>query len=321
VGSSTSDFGIPGVDEHAYPLKTLPDAVRLRNHILNCFERADACPELVDTGILTTVLAGGGPTGVELAGALSELIGQNLARDFPHLDVTQARVVLVEMLDHLLGGFAPSSQRHALETLQAKGVEVRLETAIASVDRDRVTFKDGTSIASATTVWTAGIRANPLADRLGLPQGKGGAIVVNPDLTVAGRPEVFVIGDLAAVPDRHGRSHPQVAQVAIQGAHHVARCIRRHGLGQPNKAFRYHNHGMMATIGRRAAVAEIPGGLKLRGTAGWISWLAVHIMFLVGFRNRVVVLVSWAWNYLTWDRASRVILEEDSTTPTGQHRA
>lgn len=321
VGSSTSDFGIPGVDQYAYPLKTLPDAVRLRNHVLNCFERADACPELVDEGILTTVLSGGGPTGVELAGALSELIGQNLARDFPHLDVTRANVVLVEMLDHLLGGFSPSSQGHALETLQAKGVDVRLNTAIASVEPDRVTFTDGTSIASATTVWTAGIRANPLADRLGLPQGKGGAIVVNPDLTVADRPEVFVIGDLAAATDPQGRPYPQVAQVAIQGAHHVARCIRRHGLGKPNKAFRYHNHGMMATIGRRAAVAEIPGGLKLRGTTGWVAWLAVHLMFLVGFRNRAVVLISWAWNYLTWDRASRVILDDDSTTPSGQHRA
>jgi NADH dehydrogenase len=133
--------------------------------------------------------------------------------------------------------------------------------------------------------------------------------------------EVFVIGDLAAVASAHGDPLPQVAQVAIQGARHVSRCIRRHALGKGYKPFRYHNHGMMATIGRRAAVAEIPGGIKLKGTVGWISWLAVHIMFLVGFRNRVVVLLSWAWNYLTWDRASRVILEDDSSTPTGQHRA
>jgi NADH dehydrogenase len=321
AGSSTSDFGIPGVDQHAFPLKTLPDAVRLRNHVLTSFERADACPELIDEGILTTVLAGGGPTGVELAGALSELIGQNLARDFPHLDVTRAHIVLVEMLDHLLGGFAPSSQVHAFETLRAKGVDIRLNTAIAAVEEGRVLFKDGTSIASFTTVWTAGIRANPLADRLGLPQGKGGAIVVNPDLTVGDRNDVFVIGDLAAMTNAQGEPLPQVAQVAIQGARHVARCIRRHALGKDYKRFRYHNHGMMATIGRRAAVAEIPGGIKLKGTVGWLSWLAVHIMFLVGFRNRIVVLLSWAWNYLTWDRASRVILEDDSSTPTGQHRA
>ena len=321
VGSSTSDFGLPGVDKFAFGLKTLPDAMRLRNHVLTCFERANACPELIDEGILTTVLAGGGPTGVEMAGALSELIGQNLARDFPHLDVTRANVVLVEMLDHLLGGFSPSSQAHALATLRTKGVDVRLNTAIASVEADRVDFTDGSSVACATVVWTAGIRANPLADRLGLEQGKGGAIVVNHDLTVPGRPEVFVIGDMSGGLDHHGKRYPQVAQVAIQGARHVARSIRRQALGRSSKAFHYHDHGMMATIGRRAAVAEIPGGLKLRGTTGWLAWLAVHLVFLVGFRNRIVVLVNWGWNYISWDRASRVILAEHETTPTGHKRA
>jgi NADH dehydrogenase len=321
AGSATSDFGIPGVDEHAFPLKTLPDAIRLRNHVLTTFERADACPELVDEGVLTIVLAGGGPTGVEMAGALSELIGQNLARDFPHLDVTRAGVILVEMVDHLLGGFAASSQAHAMETLQAKGVDVRLKTAIAAVDADCVTFKDGTKVRCGTTVWTAGIKANPLADLLGLEQGKGGAIKVGADLSVPGHPEVFVIGDLAAATDKQGKPYPQLAQVAIQGGRHVAKSIRGHASGRPSKAFHYHNHGIMATIGRRAAVAEIPGGLKLRGTIGWLSWLGVHLLFLVGFRNRVVVVVSWAWNYLSWDRASRVILEEVSRTPTGQQRA
>ena len=321
AGSSTSDFGIPGVDEYAFPLKTLPDAVRLRNHVLTCFERADAMPALVDDGLLTFVLAGGGPTGVELAGALSELIGQNLAQDFPHLDVTKASVVLVEMLDHLLGGFSPSSREHALHTLQAKGVDVRLNTAIAGLAADRVTFKDGTSIRCGTTIWTAGIRANPLAEKLDVPKGKGGAIEVTKELTLAGRPEVFVIGDLAFAADRHGKPHPQLAQVAIQGGRHAAKNIRRHTMGRPYKPFKYHNHGIMATIGRQSAVAELPGGLKLRGTIGWLSWLGVHLVFLVGFRNRVVVIINWAWNYLSWDRASRVILQEDSTTPSGQHRA
>ena len=321
VGSSTSDFGIPGVDEHAFPLKTLPDAVRLRNHILRTFERADASPGLVDDGLLTIVLAGGGPTGVEMAGSLSELIARNLAGDFPHLDVTKARVVLVEMVDHLLGGFSPTSQAHARETLLAMGVEIRLNTAISAVGESSVTFKDGSTIRCGTVVWTAGIRANPLADRLDLPKGKGGAIVVAPDLTVPDHPEVFVIGDLAAATDRHGEPYPQLAQVAIQGAKHVARTIRRRMLGKAPRPFRYHDHGIMATIGRRAAVAEVPGGLKLQGTPGWLAWLGVHLIFLVGFRNRVVVMFSWAWGYLTWDRASRIILDESSTTPTGQHRA
>jgi NADH dehydrogenase len=312
VGSSTSDFGIPGVDEHAFPLKTLPDAVRLRNHILATFERADARPELVEEGALTIVLAGGGPTGVELAGSLSELIGRNLAADFRTLDVTRARVVMVEALDHLLGTFSPSSQRHAADALRAKGVEILLGSPIAKVTADGITLGDGTVIATHTVVWTAGIRANPLADRLGLEQGKGGAIKVGPDLAVPGRPEVFVIGDLAGAADRHGQPFPQLAQVAIQGGKLVAHNIVRRHEGKPPRPFHYRNKGIMATIGRRAAVAELPLGIKLQGGLGWFSWLAVHLVFLIGFRNRAVVIVNWAWNYLTWDRASRVILDDGS---------
>jgi NADH dehydrogenase len=321
AGSSTSDFGIPGVDAHAFPLKTLPDAVRLRNHILVTFERADACPELIDQGAMTIVLAGGGPTGVEMAGSISELIGINLATDFPRLDVTRARVVVVEALDHLLSGFSPSSQRHALEALTAKGVEVLLDSQISEVTAKGTALKDGTAIVSQTVVWTAGIRANPLADRLGLPQGKGGSVKVGRDLSVPGRPEVFVIGDLAAATDAKGQPYPQLAQVAIQGGKLVARNILRRQEGKSGRPFHYVDKGIMATIGRRAAVAELPLGIKLRGGLGWFSWLGVHLVFLVGFRNRAVVLVNWAWNYLTWDRASRVILDDGSHTPTGETRA
>jgi NADH:quinone reductase (non-electrogenic) len=309
AGSATNDFGIPGVAEHAFPLKTLPDAVRLRNHILTTFERADADAGLVRDGIMTVVIAGGGPTGVEMAGALSELIGRNLARDFPHLDVTEARVVLVEMADHLLGGFSAVSQQCALRSLHTMGVEVRLQATIASVAPDRVTLGDGTVIPCGTVIWTAGVRAGPLADRLGLPRGKGGSVAVEADLSVAGHPEVFVIGDLAFAM-RRGRPLPQLAQVAIQGGRHAARCIRRIDAGRSTRAFRYHDHGIMATIGRRSAVAELPGGIKLRGTPGWLAWLLVHLVFLIGFRNRAVALVNWSWNYLTWDRASRVILDD-----------
>ncbi|HSS10425.1 MAG TPA: NAD(P)/FAD-dependent oxidoreductase [Acidimicrobiales bacterium] len=321
VGSSTTDFGIPGVAEHAFPLKTLPDAVRLRNHILTTFERANANPSLLDDGVLTIVVAGGGPTGVEMAGALSELIGRNLATDFPQLEVTQARVVVVEMADHLLGGFSPVSQASALKTLQTKGIEVWLNAAIAAVAADRVTLKDGAVVTCGTVVWTAGVRPNPVADYLGLAQAKGGAVKVNADLSVPGHPEVFVIGDLSGATDRLGRPYPQMAQVAIQGGRHVARSIRRRQKGKRTHPFRYHDHGIMATIGRRSAVAELPLGLKLRGTPGWLAWLGVHLVFLIGFRNRVIVLIKWAWNYLTWDRASRVILDDGSHTPTGQRRA
>jgi NADH dehydrogenase len=321
AGSSTSDFGLPGVTEHAFPLKTLPDAVRLRNHILATFERADSNRSRLDDGLLTIVVAGGGPTGVEMAGALTELIGRNLAKDFPHLDVTQARVLLIEMADHLLGGFSPKSQQSALLTLRTKGVEVRLNTAIASVEAERVLVHDGDPIPCGTVVWTAGVRANPIADELGLAQGRAGEVRVNPDLSVPGHREVFVIGDLAAAVDRNGQPYPQMAQVAIQGGKYVARCIRRRQKGKQTRPFRYHDHGQMATIGRRAAVAELPLGIKMRGTPGWLAWLGVHLFFLIGFRNRVIVLVNWAWNYITWDRASRVILDDGSHTPTGRLRA
>jgi NADH dehydrogenase len=322
AGSSTSDFGIPGVAEHAYPLKTLPDAVRLRNHVLTTFERVDsAASPGADPGALTVVLIGGGATGVEMAGALAELIAHNLAADFHHLDVSGARVLLAEMTDHLLPGFSPASQQAALRTLEAKGIEVRFGTSLAEVTAEGVRFADGTVVAARTVVWTAGVRANPLAEVIPGDKGRGGAVPVRPDLSLPGHPEVFVIGDLAATPGRDGSALPQVAQVAIQGGRHTALNIRRQLAGQRTRPFRYRNKGIMATIGRRSAVAELPGGLHLRGTLGWLSWLAVHLVFLVGFRNRTLVLINWAWNYVTWDRASRVILDDGAKTPTGGHRA
>jgi NADH dehydrogenase len=321
AGSSTSDFGLPGVAEHAFPLKTLPDAVRLRNHVLRTFEAADTDGPVPAAGALTTVLIGGGSTGVEMAGALAELIAHNLASDYRDLDVSRARVVLVEMTDHLLPGYSPRSQQAAVDTLRAKGVELRFDTSLKEVTPDGVTFADGDHLEASTVVWTAGIRANPLAERVPGKKGKGGAIEVETDLSLPGHPEVFVIGDLAAATDRHGDPLPQVAQVAIQGAKHTARNIGRHLAGKPTRRFRYLDHGTMATIGRRSAVAELPGGLAFRGTLGWLAWLVVHLVFLVGFRNRVVVMANWAWNYLTWDRASRIILDEGERTPTGQVRA
>jgi NADH dehydrogenase len=320
AGSSTTDFGIPGVADYAYPLKTLPDAVRLRNHILTMFERADANPKRAEADT-TIVLIGGGPTGVEMAGALSELISHNLARDFKDLDLSQAKVVVVEMTDHLLPGFSERSQERAREALAAKGVEVRFGTKLHKVTERGVAFEDGSEIDAATVVWTAGVRANPLADCFPGDKGKGATIPVGPDLSLTGHPEVFVIGDAAAAAGRHGEQLPQLAQVAIQGGRRAAGNLLRRMAGRSTRPFRYSNHGIMATIGRRQAVAELPGGITFGGTLGWLSWLGVHLLFLVGFRNRLVVLTNWAWNYLTWDRASRVILDDGSRTPTGQRRA
>ncbi len=313
-GSSTADFGVAGVKEHAFPLKSLFEALRLRNHVLEVFEEADALPARRE-GLLTIVLAGGGPTGVEMAGALAELIETNLALDFPQLDVASARVVLVEATDHLLGGFSERSQAEALRVLRVKGVEVLLGAPLAAVEDWGIRLVDGREIAARTVVWTAGVKASPLAALVPGDKAANGTVPVEADLSLPGHPEVFVIGDLARVLDRAGKPLPQLAHVAIQGGHHAARAIRCRLAGEPTPSFRYRNHGVMATIGRQAAVAEMPGGIVLRGSAGWLAWLGVHLFFLIGFRNRLLVLINWAWSYITYDRASRVILENRAVDP------
>jgi NADH dehydrogenase len=310
AGAVSSDFGVPGVAEHALPLKTVADATRVRSTVLRRFEEANTDPSLLADGTPTFVVAGGGPTGVELCGALAELFTKVLAKDFKNLDVSRAQVVLVEMTAHLLGGFTPRSQAEAKVELELRGVEVRLGARIASVGRDKVQLDDGTVIPARTVVWAAGVKANPLADSLGLPQSARGGIKVGADLTVPGHPEVFVIGDLAAARGPDGKPYPQLAPVAMQNARHVARSISRRIQGKQTKPFHYVDKGIMATIGRRSAVAELPYGVRFGGTLGWPSWLALHLVFLIGFRNRVVVLVNWAWNYLKWDRGNRVIVED-----------
>ena len=272
------------------------------------FEAADADPTELDRGGLTFVVVGGGPTGVETAGAMAELFAVVFRKDYPALDVSRARVVLVEMQDHLLDPFKASSRRHALDTLAARGVEVRLGAKVTSVAPDHVTFADGEVVPCQTLVWAAGVQANPLAATLGLPQDRGGRVVVGPDLRVPDHPDVWAIGDIAATRDRRGDLLPQLAPVAMQSGRHVARQIRRQLQARPTEPFRYVDKGTMATIGRRAAVAELPGGIRLRGALAWLAWLGLHLVFLVGKRNRLSVLLNWAWNYVTWDRGPRLIL-------------
>lgn len=311
AGAATADYGIPGVAEHAWPLKSLPEATRLRNHILTQFERVEAEPGLVDDGVLTFVVAGGGPTGVELAGATAELLDRVVRRDHPHVDLTRARIILVEMMDALLAPYSEKSQRYTRQALEDRGVEVRLGTAISEVHEDRVVLSDGDDIPTSTVVWTAGVKANPLADALGLEQTKGGRVVVAPDLRVPGHPEAYVIGDLAGASDDEGTLHPQLAPVAIQQGKHVADQILRTARGEVTVPFSYLDKGTMATIGRNDAVAEIPFGIELRGFVAWIAWLGLHLLYLVGFKNRATVLLNWTYNYLTYDRAARLILDQD----------
>ena len=315
AGATVGWFGVPGAEEHGFPLYTLNDAVRLRNHIVERFEAADADPSLIDDGALTFVVVGGGPTGVEMAGALAELFAVVFRKDYQHLDVGRARVVLVEMQDHLLSPFAQASRDHALDTLVARSVEVRLGAKVGDVGPSHVTFVDGETVPAHTLIWAAGVRPNRLADTLGLPQGRGGRIAVRGDLSVEGHDGVWAIGDIAAATGKDGRPLPQLAPVAMQAGKHVAKQIVRRLQRKPTTAFRYIDKGTMATIGRRAAVAELPFRIHLRGGIAWLAWLVLHLVLLVGPRNRGSVLVNWAWNYLTWDRGPRLILRPDRTDP------
>lgn len=317
AGASTNFFGIEGVEQHSFPLKSIPEAVNLRSHVIRQFEQADASPALVDEGALTFVVVGGGPTGVEMAGSLVELFSKVLRKDFPKLDVSRARVILLEAVDRVLAPFHESSQKVALEALQRMGVEVWLNEAVVRATADTVYLKSGREIPTRTLIWAAGVRANPLADALGLEQTRGGRVVVNPNLSVPGHPNVYIVGDMAASSYADGKLHPQLAQVAIQGAKHAARGIIRQLNGEPARPFVYRDYGIMATIGRNAAVAELPIRVRFRGFIAWLMWLFLHIMYLVGFRNRLNVFINWAWNYFTYDRSSRLIVDTESVAPKG----
>jgi len=315
-GAVTADFGVPGVAEHAFALKHLDDALALRAHVLDVFERAAADPHFAAGGGIDIVVCGGGPTGVEMAGGLSELFTKVLAKDFPQLLVREARIVLVEPAARLLTPFHPSSSARALRTLRRRGVDVRLGVGVARIEHDRVDLTDGSSVQAHTAVWASGVAAEGLAAATGAATGRGGRLVVGDDLSIPGHPEVFAVGDIAATAGRDGAPLPQVAQPAIQGGRHAARQILRRLDGKGTHAFRYRDKGQMATIGRHDAVAEFANGWRISGPLGWLAWLGLHLVYLLGFRNRVNVLVNWAWNYVTYDRGSRILRESERSTPS-----
>ena len=305
LGSTNHYFGLPGAEEHSFTLKSIEEGIDLRNHILRCVEQAAREPDAaVRRHLLTFVIIGGGPTGVEYAGALAELLYQPLDKDFPELNLRQeAQVVLVEAADGLLRGIGGGD--YALQRLQRMGVDVRLQTQVSAIQADGVVLGDGQLIPTASPVWTAGVQGVPLA-QLDLPRVRGGRIPVRPTLQAEGYDNVFVVGDLAYL-EQDGQMLPGVAQVAMQGGQHAARNILRHMAGQPLLDFRYKDKGAMATIGRNAAVANI-GGRQFTGFVAWVLWLVIHIFFLIGFRNRLGVLTNWAWNYLFYERVVRLIL-------------
>ena len=315
AGSRDHYFGNPEWQALAPGLKTVEDATEIRRRILLAFEAAEREPDPARRSAwLTFVIAGGGPTGAELAGTLGEIAHHTLRQDFRHIDPRQARILLVEAVDRVLPGYPASLSAKAAVSLQRLGVEVRAATRLTAIAPDNVTLRTATgseTIPARTVLWAAGIRAAPLgqvlATRAGAELDRGGRVRVAPDLTVPGHPEIFVIGDMAAATNAAGEFLPGVAPVAIQQGRYVARAVARRLRGAPPPApFRYVDHGRMATIGRGAAVAEI-GRLRFAGYPAWLVWLFVHLLQLVEYRNRVLVLIQWAWNYFTWGRGARLI--------------
>ena len=287
-------------------LKTLEDALEMRRRILLAYERAEREQDPAKRrALLTFVVIGGGPTGVELAGALAEISRQSLARDFRHFDPGSARIILVEAGPTLLAAFPESLRQAAQKDLERLGVEVRLGTFVTGVRDGRVDMGN-MAIDAATILWAAGVSASSLGATLGVPTDRAGRVLVQPDLTIPGHPEIFVIGDLAALIGPGGKALPGVAQVAIQMGRHAVKNIIRALEHQPYRAFVYKDLGNMATIGRASAIADF-GRVRLRGWFAWLAWLFVHIMNLIGFRNRIVVLVQWAWAYFSYQRAIRLI--------------
>ena len=315
TGSAHSYFGHREWAERAPGLKTLDDALEIRRRVLLAFEAAERETfEDEQRRLLTFVIVGGGPTGVELAGALAEIARQSLRQDFRNIRPESARILLLEGAPHLLTAFPERLREAARASLIRLGVDVRTNTVVIGVDATGVAFRSQDveeRLLAQTVLWAAGVEASPIAKALGAPLDRAGRVRAEPTLAVPGRPEIFVAGDICAL-NQDGVPLPGVAQVAMQEGAHAAQNVLRHLRGEPLEPFRYRNYGNMATIGRGSAVADI-GPVKTAGLLAWLIWLFIHIFWLIGFRNRIAVLGEWAWSYITFQRRVRLI--------TGQSRS
>jgi NADH dehydrogenase len=311
LGGSTSYFGHPEWEEFAPGLKTLEDALRIRSQVLLAFEKAeDEEDSAKRQQLMTIVVVGGGPTGLELAGAFAELTRTVLKRDFRRIDPAQARIILLEAAPRVLSNFPADLSTSALRQVEHLGVQVRTSTPVKAIRRGEVELGSGEIIHAENILWAAGVSAVPLSGKLGVEVDRAGRVKVNPDLSLPGRPEVFAVGDLALVLQKDGKPVPGVSPAAMQMAKHAARIIQQeleHGAVLPQRpAFEYWDRGTMATIGRSAAVAWI-GKLHFSGFIAWLTWLLVHLVFLIGFRNRLAVLLQWTYSYFAYKRGARII--------------
>ncbi len=311
LGGCTSYFGHPEWEEFAPGLKTLEDALRIRSRVLLGFEKAETTTNAAEReALMTIVIVGGGPTGVELAGAFAELARTVLRRDFRRIDPAQARILLIEAAPSILGHLPPDLSESARRQLTALGVQVRTSVRVAAIRQDEVELAGGEKIRAENIIWAAGVSAVPLTGKLGVELDRSGRVKINPDLSLPGHPEVFAIGDMALVPQANGQPVPGVSPAAMQMARHVARIINdelnRGAAGAVRPAFKYWDKGTMATIGRSAAVAAV-GRFHFSGLPAWLAWLFVHLIFLIGFRNRLAVLLQWTYSYFAYKRGARII--------------
>jgi NADH dehydrogenase len=307
TGVSANFFGIPGADQQSMSLYTRRDAVALRERLESELEQRSWGG--VTAGLSITI-AGGGATGVELAGTLAELRNIALPASFPRIDPTTMKVTLIEQAPALLAAFRPREREYARRQLEQRGVDVQLGMAIKELAPGQVLLADGTSVPSDITVWAAGVAAPPAIGRLGLAHGHSGRLLIGPDLRVQGEDRIFAAGDISV-----SASDPvaQLAQPAIQQGRHAAQQILRLIAGQDTAVFHYHDKGIMATIGSRSAVVELSAGIRLRGTLAWLAWLGLHLYTLLGNRQRIVTLVNLSWRYLTWSRGGGIIVGDDPT--------
>jgi NADH dehydrogenase len=309
-GSSHAYFGHDEWEPFAPGLKTLEDAITIRRRLLLAFEKAERETDPArQRDLLTFVIVGGGPTGVELAGTLAEIARQTLRDEYRSIDTSHARIVLVEA-SRLLATFPESLQEAARRSLKRLGIEIKEGVAVTHIDAHGVMIGNE-RLDAGTIVWAAGVAASPLVKTLGVPLDRAGRVLVEPDLSIPGHPEVFVVGDVAAFLHQGGKLLPGVAQTAIQAAAHAAKNIIRRERGEPTLPFVYRNLGNMAIVGRGSAVADLPWA-RFSGVLGWLSWLFLHIVMLIGFRNRIVVLIEWAVAFLTFQRGARLITEQRS---------
>ena len=312
VGAEVTFFGTPGAPEHAFPMYTLSDAVRLKEHVLERWEAADRNPTLVDDGALNVVVVGGGPTGVESAGALAELYRQSFAKDYPSLPQEKARIVLVEAAPELFTMFKKGLRDYARKQLEKFGVEVLVGERVSSVEPTRVTLESGTVLQAHTLVWGAGLEANPVAASLGLELQKGNRVPVGPDLTAAGHPDVFAVGDVAWITDaKTGKVLPQLGSVALQAGENAGANVARLLAGKEPEPFVYHDKGTMATIGRGAAVIQTARGRTIKGKTAALAWGTVHLALLSTGEDRAKAIADWTWAGFAHERPGRITVRTD----------